>query len=313
MADDESPLETRVHAAQQKVREIKRRRRRSSLLTRLFLLAAMLGVGGAAYLFLAESPDPEIDLEVEDVPAPPPIVEFEPEPAPPPIAVAPPEPLLEPEVEEEPFVLPALESSDPLVRELGGDLSTRAELDEWLFADDLVWRFTIAIINIAEGTSPRHQLSVLAPKGDFKARVSEGRITIDPSSFARYDTLVDVFASLHPRATVRLYKRFRPLVDEAYAGLGSSDESFDGTATRAIHELLLTPQVQGEIELTPGVVSYEYLDPRLEALSPAQKQLLRMGPDNVARVQDKLRELAAELGISSVELPQTVVYRATSS
>ena len=46
-----------------------------------------------------------------------------------------------------------------------------------------------------------------------------------------------------------------------------------------------------------AVVVYEYADPRLEAMTPAQKALLRMGPRNVPRVQAKLRELAAALGL----------------
>jgi hypothetical protein len=41
---------------------------------------------------------------------------------------------------------------------------------------------------------------------------------------------------------------------------------------------------------------YEYADRKLEALTPAQKQLLRMGPSNVARIQAKLREVQAALG-----------------
>ncbi len=42
---------------------------------------------------------------------------------------------------------------------------------------------------------------------------------------------------------------------------------------------------------------YEYADRTLEALTPAQKQLLRMGPANVARIQAKLREFQAALAI----------------
>jgi len=37
------------------------------------------------------------------------------------------------------------------------------------------------------------------------------------------------------------------------------------------------------------------VDPKLEELSPAQKNLLRMGPRNVARIQAKLRALLAAL------------------
>jgi len=40
-----------------------------------------------------------------------------------------------------------------------------------------------------------------------------------------------------------------------------------------------------------------------QALSAAQKQLLRMGPQNVRMVQNKLREIAAALGIPASKLP----------
>ena len=43
--------------------------------------------------------------------------------------------------------------------------------------------------------------------------------------------------------------------------------------------------------------TYHYADPRLEALQPAQKQLLRMGPENAERVQDQLRRLATALDL----------------
>ena len=51
------------------------------------------------------------------------------------------------------------------------------------------------------------------------------------------------------------------------------------------------------VELVPAVRSYHFADPALEALSPAQKQLLRLGPGNARRVQAKLRELAPALGL----------------
>jgi hypothetical protein len=44
-------------------------------------------------------------------------------------------------------------------------------------------------------------------------------------------------------------------------------------------------------------VSYEFGDARLESLSGAQRQFLRMGPRNVRLIQDKLRELAPLLGM----------------
>jgi hypothetical protein len=46
------------------------------------------------------------------------------------------------------------------------------------------------------------------------------------------------------------------------------------------------------------------VDPELESLSQAQKHLLRMGPENILRIQSKLRELAKALGIASSKLPR---------
>jgi hypothetical protein len=63
----------------------------------------------------------------------------------------------------------------------------------------------------------------------------------------------------------------------------------------AFATLLAVPVPDGPVEVEPKVVTYTYADDSLEELSPVQRQFLRMGPDNVRRVQAKLRELRAEL------------------
>jgi hypothetical protein len=50
-------------------------------------------------------------------------------------------------------------------------------------------------------------------------------------------------------------------------------------------------------------IGYAFADPKLEGLSRAQKQLLRMGPQNVRAIQGKLREIAGVLGIPDSRLP----------
>ena len=44
-------------------------------------------------------------------------------------------------------------------------------------------------------------------------------------------------------------------------------------------------------------VNYTYSEQWIEDLPPVQRQLLRMGPDNVQRIQAKLREIAVEFGL----------------
>ena len=49
------------------------------------------------------------------------------------------------------------------------------------------------------------------------------------------------------------------------------------------------------IALVQPNVMYRYADPALEALSPGQKTLIRMGPANEAVLKARLRELKAQL------------------
>jgi hypothetical protein len=53
----------------------------------------------------------------------------------------------------------------------------------------------------------------------------------------------------------------------------------------------------------PRGIVYGFVDPNLESLQAAQKQLLRMGPDNARTVQRALREIALALGIPQGRLP----------
>jgi hypothetical protein len=67
--------------------------------------------------------------------------------------------------------------------------------------------------------------------------------------------------------------------------------------------LLSTPTVDGSERLKPKGIGYGYADERLESLTPAQKQLLRMGPRNVRVIKTKLRDIALALGIPAAHLP----------
>ena len=87
--------------------------------------------------------------------------------------------------------------------------------------------------------------------------------------------------------------------DRNFGGTGN----FDAELERAIVELLKVPVVEGDVPLRMAGIGYAFADPRLEALSPPQKQLLRMGPENVRAIQGKLREIAAALGIPDSRLP----------
>ena len=62
-----------------------------------------------------------------------------------------------------------------------------------------------------------------------------------------------------------------------------------------IDHLLQAPEVDGPIVLVQPHVFYKFAEPELESLSAGHKLMLRIGVDNAARVQKKLREIRREL------------------
>ncbi len=218
-------------------------------------------------------------------------------PEPSPVAEAPPEPIETEAVEEAapPIELPPLGESDALLRDLVAKLSSNPRFASWLLHDNLIRRFTMIVDNIAEGVSPRAHLLFLEPDEEFRVIERAGGTYIDPASYSRYDPVGEVFASLDAEGSAELYRTVKPLIDEAYAEVGRPDRSFDETLTRAMRQLLETPVPEDSVELVPRIKTYGFANPRLESLTAAQKHFFRMGPDNVLRVQVKLRELAPKV------------------
>jgi len=192
-----------------------------------------------------------------------------------------------------------LRTSDAVVRELVGQLSANPKLIAWLANDDLIRRFVAAVDNIANGISPTSQLDFMRPKGKFEVIKKGDEITIDPKSFDRFDLATQVFVSLDTEGAAALYRELEPLIDDAYGEISPPGSRFSDRLDAAIDELLeVTPPPTGNPKLKPKVVTYVYVDESLEGLSGAQRQLLRMGPDNVLLIKAKLRDLKAGLQVN---------------
>lgn len=189
-----------------------------------------------------------------------------------------------------------LDESDELIRKLVGELSSHPELAAWLMTDDVIRKFVAAVDNIASGHSPRPQIDFFKPQENFLVTEEEGDYFIDPESYRRYDVVTEVFLSIDTKGCVTLYKQLKPAIQEAYQDLGYPDRDFHTTVKRAIGELLKTPVLEENIQVDKEVITYKMLDSELESLNQAQKHLLRMGPENVRKIQSKLRDIAQALG-----------------
>jgi hypothetical protein len=192
--------------------------------------------------------------------------------------------------------LPPLAESDSyfalaLIDLFGPDL-------EPLLADEALIDKTVATLDnltrgrVAEKIRPLGRLP-----GNFvvSAAGENGPFYLSPDNYTRYDTLVNMLAGADLDELVATYRRFYPLLQEAFAQLGYPDGYFNDRVVAVIDHLLATPEPGEPVRLVQPHVLYEFADPELEALSGGQKLLIRMGPDHISRVKAVLSEIRTRI------------------
>lgn len=257
----------------------------------LVILVLIVVIGVAVWLFLASRQDDSAQQPIS-LPEPSPPAEVVPEPTPPEVSM-PAEP--EPEPEPEP-VLPPLDDSDGAIRESVAGLSRHEGVPFLLTTSDLVRKLVAFTDNVALGKVAKEPAVTLAPRGAFDAQeISEDRYQLDSASFARYNRVVDVLASIDAKGVAALYHLMRPVFQEAYDELGYQNADFDDALLQALNSIENARVMDEPIWLVRPSVMYKFEDESLESLSEVQKQLIRMGPRNTRLVQARAAEFSQEL------------------
>jgi DUF3014 family protein len=254
----------------------------------LIAVVALLAAGAAVWFFLLR---PQPEQSAAATPAPKPAA------APAPGAI---QPLCAATAAD--AAVPALNDSDAFAKKSASGLSAHPRVAAWLATNNVIRNFVVAVDNVASGATPAPRMRTLRPAGEFRVREARGRMFIDPRSFERYGPIADAVESLDAQTAADLCGTLKPRLTEAYAELGR-DGSFDVALEQAIVELLRTPAIGPDTQLVPKGGSYAFEDEALEKLTPAQKQLARMGPRNARIIQDKLRQIALAIGIPADRLP----------
>lgn len=267
------------------------------------LIGIVLVVLALTAYFLWPSPDEtSADIKAASVAESSPAktaVEPTPKPLPPePVVVAAPEPaervIAVPSVTAQPT--PSLNNSDGYARKELQEAFEPSAIDQWLPQSDLVRRFVIFVDSISGGNLIPEQLRHIPITGKFTAiETRPGHYRLDPESYHRYDALTDFFVALDSKEIARLYRENRSLINVAYRELGNPQTNFDQTFQQAIDQVLVTPELEGDIKLIRPSVAYRYEDKQLEQLSKVQKQLIRMGPENSRKIKVKLTEIQSTL------------------
>ena len=240
----------------------------------------VLGLAGAVYYYKYHGAAP-----------PPPVQAEPPQPAPPPPQAATEPAIRNPvPVPADTKPLPALQQSDPDVREsLVGVFGARS-ISQFLIPENIVRHIVVTVDNL-----PRKKVAIelrpVKPTPGATVTATQGDITtLGSANFERYAPLIKVVRTTDTATLTGLYFRLYPLFQQSYEDLGYPGQYFNDRLVEVIDDMLRAPDVQGPIELTQPKVFYEYADPKLESLSAGQKLLLRMGANNEAIMKAKLRE-----------------------
>ena len=270
----------------------------------LMAAAGLALVSGAIiWGFYADAPAPEAPTAREAAPPP---ARPAPEPEPPaaldpvpaaPIVETPSEPPEEiaTESSEPPAPVVTLAESDPLVREAILELDAGPVFEQFASAEHLIERGVSLLDNLAAGAVPYRLIPIARPKKAFPIRDNGLRVTADPAGYARFDGLSEWVSSLDTPQVVALFRRFEPAANEAFAMLGYEEGDIESRMRRALRLVLTTPEIPADAELVRDEAVWAYADPELEGLPDLQKQLLRMGPANLERIQNMARELSYAL------------------
>lgn len=202
------------------------------------------------------------------------------------------EPVL-PEATEQPVAeqetpLPSLDESDEEVKQQVLSLNWQTGLASLFVTEQMVRNLAVQIDNVAQGQiAAGHH--VLQPLEESFSPTGKPAYQLDEKSFKRYERYIDLLESVPPEQILALYKRYEPLMQQAFAELGYPDKPAKQKLLQAIDVLLATPEVDYPLALEQPSVMYTFADPLLEQLPPAQKQMLRMGPENQKRLKTLLR------------------------
>ena len=191
--------------------------------------------------------------------------------------------------------LPALNQSDPVVRDAFAGLVGPRSVEQFLMPENIVRHIVVTIDNL-----PRRKVAVdlrpVKPTPGEAVIASQGDVTtLSSANYTRYAPFVHLVETTDPKTLASVYFRLYPLFQQSYEDLGYPGRFFNDRLIEVIDHLLAAPEPQGPIELVQPKVFYQFADPKLEDLSAGQKLMVRMGPANERSLKAKLRDLRAEL------------------
>ncbi|WP_371377271.1 DUF3014 domain-containing protein [Thalassotalea aquiviva] len=198
------------------------------------------------------------------------------------------------------IALPKLEASDEFILAKISEISWRKELLDLIVTEDVIRRAVVFTDNFARGDLAYTHLPVKEPDGSFLTD-TQGQdnevFTISDVNQQRYLPYIDLLNSFEPETLVAQFIQTKPLFEKAFNELGYPNLTFDDVLQQAIDRVLDMRVINEDVELVRPNVIYQYKDSDLEAMSPADKFLLRIGKENLLQLKAVALELNNQLNL----------------
>lgn len=196
--------------------------------------------------------------------------------------------------------LPPLDQSDDEVLAGLMALTSDGALKSLLRPEAIVSRMVSTIDALPKQSVGMNVVPLRTPTGRFQVISDDGNFVASKKNAERYATYMYVADRVNTKAAAAWYKRNYPLFQQAYRDLGTNGY-FNDRLIEVIDHLLASPEPKGNQQLLPEKVGYVYANQSLEQLSVGQKFMIRMGPENEAKLKAKLRELRGEVTEQSTQ------------
>ena len=168
-----------------------------------------------------------------------------------------------------------------------------AQLRKYFNLQEQARRLVITVDNLPREHVPS-QLRVTRGVPELLRVKKEGEtITLDPSNYERYDRIIGYVEKMDARKIGRLYAKFYPLLQRTYEETGFPEQRFHDRVLAALDDMMDAPRPTGPIRLVQPKVLYRFEDDHLESLSAGQKIMIRVGPENAARLRKVLARVRA--------------------
>ena len=258
-------------------------------------LLAVVAVGGAFLWWRRLPPSPAVA-----VPIPPAVSATTPHPAPAAHAPAPAIRYPVPPAQQARGTIPSPDEADAYLRNALIDLLGHKAALSFLHLDSIARRFVATVNNLDTDGAAAQLWPVNPTAGHFEAETRGSAVVISAKNAGRYTEFVRFVDNIDDERAVALYFRLYPMLQRAYEELGYPGKYFNDRVVEVIDNLLATPNVAEAIKVMqiaandaaprPGGL-YLFADPTLENSTAGQKILLRMGPENAAKVMAKLTDI----------------------